>query len=373
MVEVIIVGGGIVGSALAVALGRLGVSVALIESQEYCPSDTYQLDTRIYAISLGNKNFLAHLDVWSHILDEYIQPFYAMHIYGDRTSQLHIDSIEAGIPVLGYMVEHQQLQEALLKQIKSTPHITYFCPVQATKLETIDYPKVTLSTGEIIEAHWLIGADGTHSWVREQVGLTAHQKQYSHRAIVAHFKIQKPHRGIARQWFQNKSIMAWLPLPHDRISIVWSTQESENILQLSKDEFCHKVAAFGNLGAFELDSSIRCVPLSQLSVPKAIQSRIALVGDAAHTIHPLAGQGINLGLRDVRCLSEIFLRLPQNNLATYASERQADWQRMLYMTDGLYQLFQFTHPFFKSLRNIGLSLTDQSVALKRHFIRYACL
>ncbi|MBL8397673.1 MAG: FAD-dependent monooxygenase, partial [Candidatus Accumulibacter sp.] len=228
----------------------------------------------------------------------------------------------------------------------------------------------------------LVGADGRESWIRSTSGLPAQNTDYGEMGVVANFSCRLPHRGIARQWFRADGILAWLPLAGDRLSIVWSTSEAHahKLRSLSPEALCHRVAAAGQhaLGDFELLTPAAVFPLRLMRVPQTIAPRLALIGDAAHGIHPLSGHGINLGFQDAKALADLLLDTPdwldigdERRLARYQRERREETLLMQWVTHTLQQLFRHHLPGLKTLRNLGMNATNRLPILKNTLVRYA--
>ena len=213
-----------------------------------------------------------------------------------------------------------ELQHVLWQAIEAQPSIQRLCPARCGSLQVTGLG-ATLKTeeGAEIESGLVIGADGAQSWVRAQAGLAAESKAYDQIAVVANFATERGHGNVARQWFRSDGVLAWLPLPGQRISIVWATESAlaESLLQLAPEELCRRVveAGGGLLGEFRLVTRPESFPLRRLTVPRTVRCGVALVGDAAHVIHPLAGQGVNLGFRDARVLTDVLAhRAPRQSL-----------------------------------------------------------
>ena len=331
-------------------------------------------DTRVYAISPRNAVWLASLGVWQHIKTARIGHMQAMEIFGDvdlKPLKLFADDVNADD--LGFIVEASALSQALLSQIAARDiHTLFNAPCRAIQTSE-NSTKLTLENGQVIESTLLIAADSSQSWVRGQLNLPLQHKSYEQSAIVANFKVEKSHGNIARQWFSilegKNSILAWLPLPENTISIVWSvsTKLAETLLLLNDDEFTAKVQNAGGavLGDLNLIGMRAVFPLVMQKADDYTQQSVVFMGDAAHKIHPMAGQGVNLGFRDVMDFMDV---LQQKNsyqsindaslLKRYRRKRKADMLNMLLLTDGLFQLFESQNKLIKKVRYWGLSATN---------------
>jgi ubiquinone biosynthesis UbiH/UbiF/VisC/COQ6 family hydroxylase len=380
--DIIIVGGGLVGASLASALKSSGLSIGLIEGLPASFSSA-GWDSRIYAISPGNAAFLADCGAWQQLDMSRVQPVTEMRVFGDEGAELEFSAYQIGAPELNFILENRLLQHALGQQLQQQDNLTLFQPARCASLEWhSDNAVLQLEDGSELRAKLIVGADGRDSWVRQQAGIQATPSSYQQDGVVANFIAEKPHRGTAFQWFQADGILALLPLPQHMVSMVWSVspQKSATLLGLPHEELCAQVAAASQhmLGALQLVTPPAAFPLRSLKLPHIVAPRLALIGDAAHNVHPLAGQGVNLGFRDARELAQVLMdRGGQQDcgnmhlLRRYERARQEDIMSMQFTTDTLKQLFINTNPILRNLRNIGLSLTNQLVPLKKMLARHA--
>ena len=392
--DVAIVGAGLVGLAAAVAMHQAGFSVVLVDSRNPMDTDLADdtWDTRIYAISPKNAQWLNDLGVWPLMNQSRIGQMQSMEIFGETDSSkgkqapITLSANDVNADCLGYIVESKSLMQALLKQVETLGIQTRFdSPCEAVS-NTPDKAVLPLPHQQLIESTLLLAADGSHSWVRQQLNMPMQQKSYEQTAIVANFTATKAHGNIARQWFaqdaeNHNSILAWLPLPDNTISIVWSvsTNHADALLRLSDDEFTNTVKLAGNgiLGDFKLLSPAMRFPLSLQKTSTLVQNSVVLVGDAAHQVHPMAGQGVNLGFRDVVDLLDILKTKTQYQplndsslLKHYTRKRKVDIVNMVLLTDTLYHLFKSQNASIKALRNWGLSVTNHQ-AIKRLLVSNA--
>ncbi len=387
--DVAIVGAGLVGLAAAVAMHQAGFSVVLIDSKNPAKADFVDdaWDTRIYAISPKNAQWLSGLGVWELLNPARIGEMQAMEIFGDATQvPLALLASDVNADSLGFVVEAKALMQALLKQVEVLGVQTLFDSPCETVSATPGKATLHFSNHKTIESLLLLAADGSHSWVRQQLNMPMQQKSYDQTAIVANFKVENAHSNIARQWFAldaegKNSILAWLPLPDNTISIVWSvsTKVADSLLMLSDDEFTRQVMAAGRavLGKLKLISPAVAFPLNLQKTSTLVQNCVVLAGDAAHKVHPMAGQGVNLGFRDVVDLVEILKEKNQYQtvndsslLKRYTRMRKVDVLNMLLLTDGLYQLFEAKNTAIKKIRNLGWSATKQQ-AIKKMLVANA--
>ena len=382
--DVAIVGAGLVGSSLALALRDSGLRVALVEARapQAVPSDA-SWDNRIYAISPGSARYLAQLGVWDALDAQRIQRVEAMAIHGDDgQARLDFNAYEAGLGQLAYIAENRALQAALWQALQAAPQLRLFCPsVCAALTLDADAARLRLEDGTEIHAQLIVAADGAHSWVRQQAGIQARDKDYRQLGVVANFASALPHRGTAYQWFRADGVLAYLPLPGNRLSIVWSVQEdmAQDLLQLAPDALCARVAEAGHLqlGALELISPVATFPLHLIEPDHLVQARIALVGDAAHQVHPLAGQGVNLGFADAQALADVLCQRGPRDcgdvylLRRYARARREEILAMQIVTDGLQGLFNRHQPMLGWLRNTGLAATNRLSWVKQQLLKHA--
>lgn len=387
--DLVIVGGGLAGLSLACALRDARLKIALVEN--HAPKSSDGWDARIYAISPANADFLREIGAWKHLNAERIAPIHAMKVMGDGGAQLDFSAYESGVPELGWILESSLMACELWENVKRQSNLTLFCPAAPQSLEfTPEAAHLTLSNAQTLSARLLVGADGRDSWVREAAGLAAINTPYGEMGVVANFECEKPHRGIARQWFRDDGVLAWLPLAGDtsndnrthRISIVWSTPDAlaNELLGLSAEAFAGRVAAAGNfeLGQLKLITPPTGFPLRLMRVPQTVAPRLALVGDAAHGIHPLSGHGINLGYQDAKALADLLRATPEwqdigseRLLQRYQRARREETALMQYTTHTLRRLFNEKLPGLKTLRNAGMNLTNALPVVKNQLVRYA--
>lgn len=382
--DVVIVGGGLVGASLAAALKHSGLSLALVESQSGPEWDQQpNWDSRIYAISPGSRSFLEHSGAWSLMDASRIAPVEAMRVFGDRGAELEFSAYQMGVAELACILENRLLQHALWQVLRQQDDLTLFNPARCATLTFFpDHARLILEDGRELLARLVVGADGGNSWVRRQAGITVAPVDYQQHGVVANFSIERPHRGIAYQWFQPDGILALLPLPGDRVSMVWSVSPtySSSLLAMSHDELCAQVtnASQQMPGKLELITPPSAFPLRLLKLPQITAPRLALIGDAAHCMHPLAGQGVNTGFRDADQLARLLReRGAQHDcgdarlLRSYERKRSEDVHSMQMTTDGLKKLFNNDDPLLRTLRNAGLSATNRIVPLKKILMRHA--
>lgn len=385
--DVIVVGGGLVGSATALGLASAGLHVALVEAGPL-PAAAASLaegwDSRIYAISPGSMDLLHRLGVWDRLDQARIAPVEEMQVWGDDVSAcLEFSAYRTGVPVLASIVESRLLQHGLWSALQDLDHVELVSPARCSAL-TLDTAQaiLDLEDGRRLAAALVVGADGAASWTRSCAGIGVRCQPYEQTAVVANFEAGRPHHHVARQWFREDGILAWLPLPGNRISMVWSAPErhARMLLDMAPDELAQTVTEAGGhrLGELKLVTPAAGFPLKLQNAEAMVKPRLALVGDAAHLVHPLAGQGVNLGFQDAATLVSVLLQRGMQSdpgdyllLRRYERSRRWDIASMQAVTGGLNHLFSSTLPGARQVRNWGLSLTNRQRFLKTRLIRQA--
>lgn len=411
--HVAIVGGGLVGKAAALLLAQQGLQIALL-----APAATANLgegvwDRRIYAFSASSQALLARLRIWPALDARRIQVVQEMRVWGDEggapAGKLAFSAYGAALPQLAWIVESGHVERTLDAALQFAPGVTIF-PLQAQALQiTSNAAELTLADGARLTAACVIGADGAHSWVRTQTGIEVVDRSYEQMGLVANFAMERPHHGTAFQWFLGPGasanhasdtptagggpgeVLALLPLPDQQVSMVWSAghAHAQTLLELGSSELAQAVqaAAGGQVGA--VTGALRCLPaipgrdaegaqgfpLMLRRATRFIGERVVLVGDAAHVIHPLAGQGMNLGLRDVAELGRVFAAKEAFRdhgdprlLRRYERARQGDTAVMAFTTDRLHHLFALPGGIPQRIRNFGLQVVDRHPVLKNFLI-----
>jgi ubiquinone biosynthesis UbiH/UbiF/VisC/COQ6 family hydroxylase len=374
--DVVVVGGGLTGTALALALARTAHRVALLEPQPPAPPAP-DWDSRIYAFSPGNVAWLEALGAWRAPLRA--EPVRTMRIRGDAGALLTLDALDAGLPELAWIAENGRLQYTLWQAAREQGRVALIEGAAEAVAWGEQTHTLLLADGGRLCARLLVGADGAHSWLRRQAGIEVDEEDYDQAGIVANFETERPHRGIAFQWFRRDGVLAWLPLPGRRISIVWSSRNADvpERLALPAEDFARRVAEAGGhaLGALRLVTPPVAFPLKRRRARAWVRPGLALVGDAAHSVHPLAGQGVNLGFRDGRLLAEMLAGGGNpgeiGRLKAYALRRVEDVSTMQFVTGGLKKLFNDDAPALEWLRNTGLTITDRQAWLKQALVRHA--
>jgi 2-octaprenyl-6-methoxyphenol hydroxylase len=387
MFDAVIVGGGLAGPALALALAQEGLSVALIDARAERASERF--DGRAYALAAASRRLLANIGAWAHVAN-HAQPILAIKVAdgrpGEAPSSFHLDFDHAEIEEgpMGHMVEDRFLRAALDDALAAEPRVKTLRGRPVTAQEPGDAEVlVTLEGGETLAARLLIGADGRDSGTARRAGIARLVRDYGQSALTCAVSHEKPHRGSAFQLFLPGGPLAILPLPGHRSSVVWSekTARVDQMMRMDEDTFLATLRpAFGSfLGNLSLEGPRFAFPLV-LSLARSFTApRLALVGDAAHGVHPLAGQGLNAGLRDVAALAEVLGEARargEDPGSDAALERYARWRRfdtaaLALATDGLNRLFSNDSRLLRGARDLGLGLVDRIPPLRRAFLREA--
>lgn len=387
--DVLIAGGGMVGAALACCLGGSSLRVAILDAAgpPQWQGDDYAL--RVSAITPASIRLLKKLNAWDDITAQRLAPIDAMYIWDGNEDAasgfLEFDSADIGADNMGVIIENRVIQSALIKQAQAHSNVRYLSPASVKAYDDHnDYLDIELENGERISTRLLIGADGARSKVRELAHIDTYGWSFDQTAIVFTVKTEKPHNFVARQKFLSTGPLAFLPLdePHT-CSNVWSvdTAEADRLLSLTDDEFKAELqGAFGDtLGAIEWVSECAGFPLTLAHAKDYLAHRVALVGDALHRIHPLAGQGVNLGFADAAVLAEVIINThdkgrdigARHNLRPFERWRKEANHKMIGLMDLFKRSFGSKEPTLITLRKLGLDITNQNGPIKHWFMRQA--
>jgi ubiquinone biosynthesis UbiH/UbiF/VisC/COQ6 family hydroxylase len=383
-VDVAVVGSGVVGLAAALGCAQQGFAVALIgpPARLRALRDDAPFDARVYAIAPGATALLARLGVWNKIDAARICRIERMRIFGDAGAALAFDAYSAAVERLATIVEESELLRVLAAACDYQPAIRRESAPMSALHVGADAARVELDDGRAIEARVVVGADGAQSAVRAAIGANADVHDYRQQGVVANFACERPHQDTAFQWFTDEGVLALLPLPRQHVSMVWSAPDAlaAQLLQLAPEALAARVGrrSAHALGALAPAGAAHAFALRRIRVDKLVAPRVVLVGDAAHVVHPLAGQGLNLGLADVsewlRVLAarEAF-RDPGDLvlLRRYERARAEPLALMRWTTDGLSRLFAADDPWVRRLRNTGLAAVERIAPLKRALVRRA--
>jgi ubiquinone biosynthesis UbiH/UbiF/VisC/COQ6 family hydroxylase len=395
--DVVVVGGGIAGKACALGLAQLGLQTVEIapDLHQVVPApQSSQWGQRIYAFSPSTQKLLAHLQIWDALDHSRLQAVRDMRIYGDRgekSDHLHLSAFEAGTPQLAWIGESNLIEHTLDQAARFQSKLERMNDaVEKIEIDA-DGATLHLKGGGTIRTQLVIAADGASSPIRNHLGINTTEESYSQSAVVANWFCTYPHLETAFQWFlPGGDIVAMLPLPNKQVSMVWSTspENAAELLKLDASGWQSRFESIANgailkqLGELTLNSSPAAFPLRKIRAARFIgpdsSPKVALIGDAAHVMHPLAGQGLNLGLRDVAVLLNILGKRESfravNDLTLlrrYERQRQGDTSALLWVTDKLKKLFSGSGSTEKQLRNWGLGLVNKSHFIKQRLIERA--
>lgn len=387
--NICVIGNGAVGKAAALGFAQAGLSVTLLSPPDSAaaPMQSAGWDVRVYALNHVAHDLLSSLKVWQALDASRVAPVDTMIVKGDgeQAGNLAFDAYGARTGALAWIVEDRNLNSALDAALKFAPNMR-IASGRAVRLRAdVAGASVQLDNGDLIESSLIVGADGAQSWVRGQCDIGIDYRSYGQRAIVTNFECDKPHHDTAYQWFtSSEGIVALLPLPGQRASLVWSAPETlaqilmrEPLAQLAERVTQLSGSQLGQLRPLQPEL-VKAFPLSLLRPHSIVAPRVALIGDAAHVVHPLAGHGMNLGFADVAALVKLVSeREPHRDcgdervLGRYARARKEDIFLMQAATDGLERLFAADFEPLRLARNIGLNLVNKLPVLKRALISHA--
>lgn len=383
---VAVVGGGAVGAALACALGHEGIPTALVEARPprgpAC-GDPWRL--RVSALTEASRRMLQALGAWQALASERLEPIRGMEVWDAAGSgRIRFDADELGLDAIGYIAENEALQGALWQRLESMPAVRVVAPARVEALQPEGAKAVlALDTGEALEASLVVAADGRDSPLRRAAGVPVRGWEYDQSGLVAAVRPAVHHGGVARQRFLPTGPLAFLPLPDGACSIVWSVprRQAEALLELPADDFAERLgAAFGHALGPVLEVGERAAfPLRLQHATRYAARRLVLAGDAAHAIHPLAGQGLNLGLMDAAALAEVLIAAWRRGgdlgdpryLHRYERWRKGENLAMMAVMDAFKRMFGSSLPPLVALRGLGLRWVDRALPLKRSIMRRA--
>ena len=384
--DVVVIGGGIVGLTLACALAKSRLQIAVIEANELAEinkDDDY--DLRVSAISRASQQVFSNLNAWQGMRIRRVSPYQKMHVW-DATGDGEIDfeAADLGVDVLGHIIENKVIQLALIEQLKKLSNIDWLCPHSVNDIQYAENGScIKLESGDELSCDLLVGADGANSRVREAAAIEIEKAAYHQKGVVCVVKSSKHHKETAWQRFLPTGPVAFLPLGDGRCSIVWSAtdEEADRLLALDEENFCRELEqAFDyTLGQVESVGPRAAFPLIRRHAQSYIKPGLALIGDAAHTIHPLAGQGANLGILDAASLAQVLVEadLRKQSISSSATLRKFErWRRgentlMMYSMSGFKNLFSNEQPGLMMLRNLGLNLVNSVTPVKHKLVRHA--
>ena len=383
-VQAVVVGGGCIGLSVALGLAKQGKKVLLLDAGKPAQVESDEFGLRVSAISKASQALFETLDVWSGVSQQRLSPYSEMDVSDkDSIGRIHFSAADLDLDALGHIVENEVIRKALIEACEGNSNIELlFGTAYSAIHQTDEQVLVTLSTGEPVMAELLVACDGANSAIRNQFKMPLTFWDYDHHAVVATVKTTEPHVDTARQVFLPTGPLAFLPLPEKNThSIVWSTspEQAQQLVAMEESEFNKALtAAFDSeLGLCSVQSERLSFPLKMRYARTWVENRVILMGDAAHTIHPLAGLGMNLGLKDVAKLLALIEAENQSEFATtktlrqYEMARKADAQTHIAMMQGLKELFEGSNPIKKLLRGVGLNLVNAATPIKHLFAEKA--
>lgn len=387
--DILITGGGLNGNALALALANAGLSVAIVDPQPLSTHNAVDFDGRGYALSLASQRLLRAVGVWETVSNN-AQPILEIKVTDGRPNSgpspmvLEFDHAEIEEGPMGFMVEDRFLRRAFLSAIAENSLITQITEDSVTAQSTTQFGvTVTLASGKTLSASVLVGCDGRASGTAERAGIKRTGWGYGQSALVCAIEHERPHNGIAHQYFMPSGPLAILPVTGDRSSIVWteSTAEAARINALNDADYLDVLRPrFGDfLGEIDLAGKRFSYPLALTLANSFVADRVALVGDAAHGVHPISGQGLNAGIKDIAALTEVLALAKRRGedigrldvLTRYQQWRRFDTTTLAIATDSFNRLFSNDNGLLRAGRDIGLGLVNSLPALRRSFIREA--
>ncbi len=387
--DLIIVGGGLNGPALALAAAGAGFSVTIIDALPSAVRSMPDFDGRSYALALTSQRLLQGIGVWRAVAD-HAQPMLEIKVTDGRAGEgaapwmMHFDHAEIEEGPMGFLVEDRHLRAAFLTAMDESDLITQIDAARVVAQDIMpDGATVTLDNGETVSGRLLVGSDGRGSGTAKRAGIKRIGWGYDQTAVVCAVAHDKPHGGIAHQFFMPNGPLAILPLTGNRSSIVWSesTDRAAQLMKLDDDQFLEALRpAFGSfLGQLSLTGARFTYPLGLTLAQSFVADRVALIGDAAHGVHPIAGQGLNAGLRDVAALAQVLSEARARGediggaqpLARYQEWRRFDTTTLALATDTFNRLFSNDNPLLRAARDMGMAAINAAPSLRRGFIREA--
>ncbi|MDD3266911.1 MAG: FAD-dependent monooxygenase [Burkholderiales bacterium] len=374
--DIAIIGGGLVGAGFALATVKENPKLKLIILEQYTPNFDYDdttYDNRVYAISPNNFNKLSKYGVKVENIRAGI--INQMSVFGTN-SKIEFDRKDCNNKYLAKIIESRNLLAAIYSELSNYPQVEFHYGT-VENIVFISEQFIIQSKDITIQANWLIASDGANSFVRRQFNFEMEEIPYYQSGVVANFRCEKSHSSIAYQWFLDESVLAYLPLPDNQISIVWSTDRVNELLNMTKEQFCNEVmiASGSKLGKLELITSPAAFPLKMNLVNSFVKDRVILIGDSAHTIHPLAGQGVNLGFGDAWELALLMAKtnakVDNADLQRFNARRLLEVRKMQMTCHTLHRLFHNRNFLVDKIRNFGLNMVNNLGIVKKMLINTA--
>jgi len=387
--DISIVGGGLAGPALALALADAGFRVCVIDRLPNTVRQDAGFDGRAYALALSSVRLLKGIGIWPMVAD-HAQPMLEIKVTDGRAGEgpapwvMHFDHAEIEEGAMGQMVEDRHLRRAILDRLNASDRITHLSEQEViAQSPDANGITLTLASGQTVTSRMVVGADGRASGTAQRAGISRTGWGYGQTAMVCAVEHEKPHGGVAHQFFMPNGPLAILPLTENRSSIVWSETDTRAAMlaQLPDDAFLDELRpAFGSfLGQIGLAGQRFTYPLNLTLADSMIGERLALIGDAAHGVHPIAGQGLNAGLRDVAALADVLMdarRTGQDVGGPQVLQRYQQWRRfdtatLAIATDTFNRLFSNDNPLLRAARDVGMGVVNAIPGLRRGFVREA--
>jgi 2-polyprenylphenol 6-hydroxylase len=386
--DVAIVGGGLVGLATACALSQYNLTVAIVDAKidEYQKFAFDKIGIRASAINGASQQYFSQIGIWDDLCaSERLHAFSEIGVWEkDGLAHLSAHAKDYGYPNLGYIIENNLISHYLYQHSQANPNIDIFNLVAIDNNYNEDYAFLTLADNTTLQAKLIIGADGAHSWLRRHEKISVFERNYLHHAVITTVETQYPHQSCARQIFYPNGIVAFLPLwQANKSCLVWSTKPDQATIltSLTESEFCQELFKLtgDKVGQCQLVNSRMVFPLKARFAKQFIKHRLALIGDAAHTIHPLAGQGVNLGFQDSALLVSTIKKLIDEqkdiglieNLKSFQFTRRKDALVMLTAMRTIQDMFNGNNVVKKLVRTVGMNAIDNFPLIKRQLIKYA--
>ncbi len=380
--DIVIAGGGMIGTSLALALAPLGLSVAVVEAVERKADSQPSFDDRSTALSRSTQRMFEAMGLWDEIVAA-STPITSIHVSDKgRFGFSHIDAEEQGVEALGYVVINRVLGEVLQSRLSQVEGLDVFCPARIGGVRS-EPGTVTVTVPEgVLTAKLLVAADGARSTVREMLGISAQTISYEQRAVIGNLLPERPLRNVAYERFTSQGPLAILPVAQERAGFVWTVSESDadRVMELDDNAFLAELQnEFGyRLGTFSRVGTRVSYPLSLTKAVRLTATRSVLVGNAAHGLHPVSAQGFNLGMRDVAALCDCIADARRSDadfggddvLSRYANWRRSDQKKLVHFTDNLVRMFGSSRPLTRIARNAGMLAFDFIPGIRPLFAKH---